>query len=216
MFCGSSSRCRGLVCSVWLWYLLIILTFLCPLAADDSFNIDRKLSHIWWHIHVDSVGLVCSLGQRLSRLVRLRLSERASSSFFIGTTPVCCVFHVGFYEVPKDPQTRLQSQQYCLVGCMWSQWWLFDSLSTRLFEMKRLNLYVYMFTDDATVLKPPRCGRASRIYWEKFQLSGTPRGLSALGLVQNATMLYAAVNLFFYIPVGSTLAFWNVHVHFFN
>ena len=26
--CGSSSRCRGLVCSVWLWYFLIILTYL--------------------------------------------------------------------------------------------------------------------------------------------------------------------------------------------
>ena len=25
MFCGSSSRCRGLVCSMWLWYFLIIL-----------------------------------------------------------------------------------------------------------------------------------------------------------------------------------------------
>ena len=27
MLCGSSSRCRGLVCSVWLWYLLILLTY---------------------------------------------------------------------------------------------------------------------------------------------------------------------------------------------
>ena len=27
MFCGSSSRCRRLVCSVWLWYCLIILTY---------------------------------------------------------------------------------------------------------------------------------------------------------------------------------------------
>ena len=30
MFCGSSSRCRGLVCTVWLCYFLIIFTyFLC-------------------------------------------------------------------------------------------------------------------------------------------------------------------------------------------
>ena len=28
MFCGSSSRCRGLVCSVWLRYFRIILTYL--------------------------------------------------------------------------------------------------------------------------------------------------------------------------------------------
>ena len=27
MFCSSSSRCCGLVCSVWLWYLLSILTY---------------------------------------------------------------------------------------------------------------------------------------------------------------------------------------------
>ena len=27
MFCGSSSRCHGLACSVWLWYLLIVLTY---------------------------------------------------------------------------------------------------------------------------------------------------------------------------------------------
>ena len=27
MFCDSSSRCCGLICSVWLWYFMIILTF---------------------------------------------------------------------------------------------------------------------------------------------------------------------------------------------
>ena len=27
MFCGSSSRCCGFVCSMWLWYFLLILTF---------------------------------------------------------------------------------------------------------------------------------------------------------------------------------------------
>ena len=27
VFCGSSSRCFGLICSVWMWYFLIILTF---------------------------------------------------------------------------------------------------------------------------------------------------------------------------------------------
>ena len=29
MFCGSSSWCRGLVCSMWLRYFLIILTYFC-------------------------------------------------------------------------------------------------------------------------------------------------------------------------------------------
>ena len=27
IFCGSSSRCHGLVCSVWLWYFLVIFTY---------------------------------------------------------------------------------------------------------------------------------------------------------------------------------------------
>ena len=31
VFCGSSSQCPGLVCSVWLWYFLIILTFWCSI-----------------------------------------------------------------------------------------------------------------------------------------------------------------------------------------
>ena len=29
MFCSSSSWCFGLVCSVWLWYLLTMLTYFC-------------------------------------------------------------------------------------------------------------------------------------------------------------------------------------------
>ena len=30
MFCGYSSRCYGLICSVWLWYFLVILTYFLP------------------------------------------------------------------------------------------------------------------------------------------------------------------------------------------
>ena len=34
---GSSSQCQGFVCSLWLWYILIILTyFICPTKA--TFN----------------------------------------------------------------------------------------------------------------------------------------------------------------------------------
>ena len=29
ILCGSSSRCHGFVCSLWLWYFLIILTIYC-------------------------------------------------------------------------------------------------------------------------------------------------------------------------------------------
>ena len=39
------------------------------------------------------------------------------------------------------------------------------------------------------------CVTASLMNWEKFQLSRTSRGLSALGLAQNATVLYATINL---------------------
>ena len=39
MFCGSSSRCHGLVCSMCLWYFLIILTyFLCEISKYNLFN----------------------------------------------------------------------------------------------------------------------------------------------------------------------------------
>ena len=34
--CGSFSRCRGFVCSLWLWYFLIILTILGPWYKNDS------------------------------------------------------------------------------------------------------------------------------------------------------------------------------------
>ena len=34
MFCGCASRCCELVCSVWLWYFLIILTYLFYLCSN--------------------------------------------------------------------------------------------------------------------------------------------------------------------------------------
>ena len=38
MFCGSSSWCRGFVCSMWLWYFLVILTsFLCEYRIENVF-----------------------------------------------------------------------------------------------------------------------------------------------------------------------------------
>ena len=47
MFCGSSSRCLGLVCSVCLWYFLIKLTF---------FLIDSVFCN---HVAASDLGLNC-------------------------------------------------------------------------------------------------------------------------------------------------------------
>ena len=39
LLCGSSSRCHGFVCSLWLWYFLIILTIFKP---DQACFVDYK------------------------------------------------------------------------------------------------------------------------------------------------------------------------------
>ena len=46
MFCGSSSLCRGLVCSVWLWYFLIILTYFWSILS--SHVISQWGFQVWW------------------------------------------------------------------------------------------------------------------------------------------------------------------------
>ena len=43
--CGSSSRCRGVVCSLWLWYFLIIL-----FSSKDNYS--NKL-HFWRHTKLE-------------------------------------------------------------------------------------------------------------------------------------------------------------------
>ena len=40
MFCGSPSRCRGLDCSVWLWYFLIIFTCFLGVKSYGVVDID--------------------------------------------------------------------------------------------------------------------------------------------------------------------------------
>ena len=48
MLCGSSSRCHGLVCSVWLWYFLIILTFWCFSASKTRRAFHYILGWCWF------------------------------------------------------------------------------------------------------------------------------------------------------------------------
>ena len=43
LFCGFSSRCRGLICSARLWYFLIILTYFCN--ESISFELLQPCSH---------------------------------------------------------------------------------------------------------------------------------------------------------------------------
>ena len=43
VFCLSSSWCRGLVCTMWMWYFLFILTF----CTDDIALIGLCTKHLW-------------------------------------------------------------------------------------------------------------------------------------------------------------------------
>ena len=49
MFCGSSSWCRGLVCGMWLWYFLIILTYFLLLVTVVHVRIKLYSRHVNWH-----------------------------------------------------------------------------------------------------------------------------------------------------------------------
>ena len=43
---GSSSRCHGVVCSLWLWYFLIILTYYFYIKISDVENLKNCFSYI--------------------------------------------------------------------------------------------------------------------------------------------------------------------------
>ena len=43
VLCGSSSRCHGLVCSVWLWYFLVTLTFIWRINSIKSIIADMLI-----------------------------------------------------------------------------------------------------------------------------------------------------------------------------
>ena len=57
MFCGYSSRCRGLVCSVWLWNFLIILTCFFVIKVHDVL-----ITKTIFFEQIVCHGFVCSLG----------------------------------------------------------------------------------------------------------------------------------------------------------
>ena len=44
MFCGSSSRCHGLVCCMWMWYFLTILTYFLYYKFIDMSEKTNKVS----------------------------------------------------------------------------------------------------------------------------------------------------------------------------
>ena len=48
MFCGSSSLCHGLVCSVWMWYFLIILTFFFCHKCNHAVNMFLEAFIQWY------------------------------------------------------------------------------------------------------------------------------------------------------------------------
>ena len=58
MFCGSSSLCGGLVCSMWLWYFLIILTYFMWSPAGKGLT--SWLSYVWCILVFRDFPMWCS------------------------------------------------------------------------------------------------------------------------------------------------------------
>ena len=104
LLCGSSLRCHGLVCSLWLWYFLIILTyyyyfsFSAPLSHYQS----SRLTLPWDNVSKlrEKEGLSTYLGEYSS-----------DNSYF----SQCMRFPIMWYVRPAKPQISL-----CIYA-VWSE-----------------------------------------------------------------------------------------------
>ena len=65
---GSSSRCHGVVCSLWLWYFLIILTYYFSNQFPQLQRLARKLKFL----RVARLNMVLSKKRVTKALIRLR------------------------------------------------------------------------------------------------------------------------------------------------
>ena len=59
--CGSSSRCHRVVCGLWLWYFLIILTYYFLSLPVKYFTDRSKAALLLWIFYVFSLSCVCML-----------------------------------------------------------------------------------------------------------------------------------------------------------
>ena len=53
VFCGSFSQCRGLVCGVWLWHFLIILT--CIFKENSRTSVLIRVQTVWYSDSVSKI-----------------------------------------------------------------------------------------------------------------------------------------------------------------
>ena len=88
---GSSSRCHGVVCSLWLWYFLVILTYyFCVISKIICFRVFVMFSN-------------CKLNEN-NRTINLHMKSILSVSYLIAThtTTVikqesCCIIDMDRY-----------------------------------------------------------------------------------------------------------------------
>ena len=95
---GSSSRCHGVVCSLWLWYSLIILTFyfcsipsVCP---SVTLSCPSNISNIiwdrhpefgeWMHLEILFVCLFCCFTSQVNSYGHCGTVSSPNHTFFLG------------------------------------------------------------------------------------------------------------------------------------
>ena len=72
LLCGSSSRCNGIVCSLWLWYFLIILTY--------YFSNAKSI----WTINIPHIvsPIVTQFYQKLKHFIFMKMKVELYQSIF--------------------------------------------------------------------------------------------------------------------------------------
>ena len=80
VFCVSSSRCRGLVCSLWLWHFLIILTYFLIFAGIFSRDVFSIFLYWYEHVHEISNNVVCATSKGSDQPVHTHSLIRAFAS----------------------------------------------------------------------------------------------------------------------------------------
>ena len=71
LLCGSSSRYHGFVCSLWLWYILIIITYYFWARTWDFVHV------LWWKLRLDCANMqICQSLRCLHKCVKIAIWAR--------------------------------------------------------------------------------------------------------------------------------------------
>ena len=75
----SSSRCHGVVCGLWLWYFLIILTYYFVSVHELTVYLFNR-----WHVAIEGLAVITPDGQQSKTLLTIdeRWSKIARNSVF--------------------------------------------------------------------------------------------------------------------------------------